>query len=246
MKTLTEYIRDVAISTALTEAKAPMVASKAQVKEFIEKNFAGAKYEISNRPNKNGYYEVKLSGRYIDFKGYFWQNGYKPASITDDQFVITDINCTTFTIGSDDDRHRIYGIKGLPDKLNCNLRIRYTYINNLEDLPSEVQSLYLEYNHYELVNLTGLNKCNIKDNLYMVGNKITSIAGLPEKINGNFTLDFNSQLDLKGQEQYLPKYVGGNCVITRNGEYAKPKGKQYSEKMIAKLIDVKGKITADR
>ena len=37
MKTLTEFIRDINISTMLTEAKAPMVASKAQVKEFIEK-----------------------------------------------------------------------------------------------------------------------------------------------------------------------------------------------------------------
>ena len=237
MKTLKYYINEV---------KASMVTSKAQVKNFIEEYFEGAKYEISNRPNKNGFYEVKLSGRYIVFKGYFLQDGYQPASITDDQFVITDINCTTFTIGSDDGRYRIYGIKGLPDKLNCNLEINHAYIKNLEDLPHEVQSLYLEYNHWDLVDLTGLNKCNIKNDLYIAGNCITSIAGLPEKVNGKFTLDFNTQLDLKGQEQYLPKYVGGDCVITRNGKYAKPKGKQYSEKMIAKLIDVKGKITADR
>lgn len=237
MKTLKEYI---------VEAKVPVVANKAQVKQYIERYFEGAKYEISNRPNKNGFYEVKLSGRYIDFKGFFSQPGYKTFSLTNDMFVITDIDCKLFSIGSNNPNYKVYGIKGLPDKLNCDLRIRYTFIENLEDLPSEVNSLFLEFNYYALKDLTGLNKCKIKDSLYIENNEINSIIGLPEKVNGKFVLNFNGYLDLKGQEQYLPKYVGGDCKVYQNGGYSKPKGKQYSEKMIAKLIDVKGKITADR
>lgn len=230
----------------ILEAKTPMVASKNEVRNFIEKYFEGAKYDISSRPNKDGMYEVKLYGKRIEFEGIYSVHR-KTDNITDNKFVITDIDCNILIIGSDKHMdYQVYGIKGLPKKLDCNLVIKYTFLKNLEDIPEEINgTLEVCYNSF-LKNLTGLEKCKIKNNLLIDGNNIESIEGLPKVVDGAFSLMYNRYLNLKEQEQYLPKRVNGKCVIRYNGQNSKPKGKTYSSNMISKLIDVKGEIIADR
>jgi hypothetical protein len=234
------------LKETILEAKTPIAAGKSEVRNFIKEHFEGAKYDISSRPNKDGMYEVKLYGKHIEFEGVY-SAYHKTDNVTDNKFVITDIDCDRLTIGAD--KHSLYqvnGIKGLPKKLNCTVAIKYTYLRNLEDLPEEINgTLYIGFNRL-LKELTGLEKCKIKDNLIIECNGIESIKGLPEVVNGAFSLDCNSFLNLKGQEQYFPKQVNGKCLIRENGQYSKPKGKTYSSNMIAKLIDVKGEIEADR
>lgn len=234
------------LKETILEVKTPIVAGKSEVGNFIKEHFEGAKYDISSRPNKDGMYEVKLYGKHIEFEGVY-SAYHKTDNVTDNKFVITDIDCDTLIIGAD--KHRLYqvnGIKGLPKKLNCNVEIKYTYLRNLEDLPEEIDgSLYIEFNSI-LKELTGLEKCKIKNNLIIKWNDIESIKGLPEVVNGTFSLEGNGFLNLNGQEQYLPKQVNGACHILNNGQHSKPKGKTYSSNMIAKLIDVKGEIEADR
>ena len=64
MKSLKEYIRDVAISTTLSEAslldidgtleQGDYEVAVSQIKEFLAKNYKPFKYTISKKPNKDG------------------------------------------------------------------------------------------------------------------------------------------------------------------------------------------------
>ena len=247
MKTLKEYVNE-AVDTAKYDKK--------EVEAHIKRYFKGAKAKISRNPNSDGLYEVKLSGSNITYIGTYrhrdfssWEARAGQVSITGNKFVITDIDCKTLFMWKGEGEYQdydLFGIKGLPDKLNCHLIIQITDLENLEDLPKEVDSLTIVGNQ-RIKDLTGLNNCKIKDSLCIKDNEIRSIAGLPDKVNGNFTLQDEVRLNLAGQENHLPKHVGKNCTIRNNGKYAMgKKGKQYSAKMIAKFIDVKGEITADR
>ena len=195
---------------------------KDQIKRFLKDNFDGASlYKISDKPNKDGKYEVTCS-KNIEVKN------KNIVSLTNGMFIWTTVggnfNCRSC--------HSLTSLKGAPKEVRGEFNCRYCYsLTSLKGAPKEVRSFYCHHCH-SLKTLEGAPEKVGKYFDCSECKSLETLEGAPKEVGGDFTCsDCNS---LRSLEE-APKEVGGDFTCNE----CKIK---FTEEDVKKVSNVKGNI----
>ena len=196
---------------------------KEQIKQFLKDNFDGASLcKISDKPNKDGKYEVSSTGHII-------VKNYKITSFTNGLFIWTtvdkDFRCTYCDL--------LKSLEGAPKNVGGDFDCNYcNLLKSLKGAPEKVSGKFNCNSCPSLTSLEGASKevggdfnCNGCESLI-------SLKGAPEKVGGGFSCNYCKSLkSLKG----APKEVHKNFSC----QYC---GVEFTEKDVKNVSNVKGMI----
>ena len=196
---------------------------KEEIKQFLNNNFKNtSKCKISEKPNKDGKFEV-LSNGYIEVK-----NEYI-TSLTNGLFIWTNIKGNFIC----SDCASLTSLEGAPKEVSgdfvcdeCNS------LTSLEGAPKEVGGNFTCWSCNSLTSLEGAPEKVSGDFNCNYCNSLASLEGAPKKVDGDFSCVYcDSLTSLKG----APKEVGGNfsCRVSYRTFY---------EEDVKKVSNVKGMI----
>lgn len=197
---------------------------KAVIEEFID-NLYDCSYTISNKPNKDGKYEVSSNGDVKIKKG---PGSHGVKSLTNGLFVWSTVQ-GDFRISL---MQKLESLDGCPKKVQGTFDIRWTNIKSLKGCPEYVggKLMFSYCNYLETMeyapNYVGeyicIDSCKT----------LKSLKGLPDKINGD--LYFDDCPNIKSLDG-IPSIIKGNLFCKRCGE-------KFMKRDIKKRCTVGGKI----
>ena len=245
MKNLKEYIVEGIFDVDDNIDNVDDSVRRDQIKRFLKDKFDGASScKISDKPNKDGKYEVSSSK---DIKA----KNKKITSLTNGMFIWTEVGGRFYCY----DCELLKSLEGAPEKVggtfDCN---NCSSLTSLEGAPKTVGESFNCCNCKSLTSLKGAPKeiggdfycCNCKSLTSLKGapkevggnfscwscKSLTSLKGVPEKVNGHFECGFCISLtSLEG----APKEVG-------NDFYCSDCRIAFTTDDVKKVSNVKGKI----
>ena len=201
MKSLKSILEASVLADIDNQLKAGDEIIRKQIKDFIKHNYdITERLTISDNPNKDGKYEVSVTGNAVFINR-------RIASLTNGYFIFTKVDGNF----SCSDCSNLTSLEGAPEKVGG-----YFYcpgcqsLKSLEGAPKEVGKDFYCYSCKSLISLEGApEKVGGNFNCGFCDSLIT-LKGVPKKVGGNFNCDFCDSLEsLKD----APKNVGGyfNC-----------------------------------
>ena len=194
-----------------------------EIKQFLKENFKNAsKYKISEKPNKDGKFEVSSNGD-VEVKN------KSITSLTNGLFIWANIKGDFVC----DECNSLTSLEGAPKEVSgdfvcdeCNS------LKSLERAPKEVGGNFTCWSCNSLTSLEGAPEKVGGDFNCNYCNSLASLEGAPKKVDGDFSCVYcDSLTSLKG----APKEVGGNfsCRVSYRTFY---------EEDVKKVSNVKGMI----
>ena len=250
MKNLKEYIKeglfdDLEEIEKIGGMESNIKQLKKEIEEWIKENYYKNKLKISNKPNKDGLYEVTAEN--VEVKS----RNNDITSLTNGLFIWKEVNDFFICTGC----KNLTSLEGAPKKVGGDFSCAYcTSLESLEGCPKEVggwfscahcnslSSLkgapekvdkdFSCFNCKSLKSLEGAPK-EVEEDFYCSNCiSLKSLKGCPEKVGEGFSCNECKNLSsLKG----APKEVGGdfNCCKC---------GTQFTEDDVKKVSNVKGNI----
>ena len=264
MRNLIDILKDNFVSESIlddieTNLEAGDAAIKNEVREFIANyyNWWGSKSElsISDKPNKDGLYEVSYKGT-VEFINKIHDGNV--SGLTNGLFIWKkvgkDFICTNDV--------QLNSLEGAPEVVLGKFDCRYCLgLKSLEGAPKQIGGDFICYGCGNFESLKGLPDkiagdidCHNCGNMKTLagapkevggefncsyGKSLRSLEGAPAKVGGDFLFNCCSNLtSLKG----APKEVGGDFIGAFNTKLTSLK---YMPKKVAKYIDLRHRKTAN-
>lgn len=180
---------------------------KAVIEEFID-NLYDCSYKISDKPNKDGKYEVSSNGSVKIKKG---PGSHGVKSLTNGLFVWSTVQ-GDFKIQL---LKKLESLEGCPKKVQGDFDIRWTNIKSLKGCPEYVGKKFMcDFCNYLETMEYAPNYVGDSIWLYFC-RELKSLKGLPNKINGD--LYFNDCPNIKSLDG-IPSNIKGSLFCKHCGE----------------------------